>query len=66
MDAYKRPIWISEWVWGASWNNNGIFGVAQGTYRDNPTANQLNQNKTAVQNICSKLNSWDYVERYFY
>ena len=66
VDAYKRPIWISEWVWGASWNNNGIFGVAQGTYRDNPTANQLNQNKTAVQNICSKLNSWDYVERYFY
>ena len=21
----KRPIWISEFVWGASWNNNGIF-----------------------------------------
>ena len=21
----NRPIWISEFVWGASWNNNGIF-----------------------------------------
>ena len=20
-----RPIWISEWIWGASWNNNGAF-----------------------------------------
>ena len=66
VDRYKRPIWISEWVWGASWNNNGIFGVAQGSNRDNPTASQLNQNKAAVQNICSKLNSWDYIERYFY
>ena len=66
VDTYKRPIWISEWVWGASWNNNGIFGVATGNNRDNPTASQLNQNKTAVQNICSRLNSWDYIERYFY
>ena len=66
VDTYKRPIWISEWVWGASWNNNGIFGVAQGSYRDNPNANHLNQNKNAVQNICTKLNSWDYIERYFY
>ena len=66
VDTYKRPVWISEWVWGASWNNNGIFGVATGSYRDNPTTAQLNQNKNAVQNICSNLNSWDYIERYFY
>lgn len=66
VDTYKRPVWISEWVWGASWNNNGIFGVAQGTYRDNPTTNQLNQNRNAVRNICTNLNSWDYIERYFY
>ena len=66
VDRYHRPIWISEWVWGASWNNNGIFGVATGNNRDNPTQSQLNQNKTAVQNICNNLNSWDYIERYFY
>ena len=66
VDRYHRPIWISEWVWGASWNNNGIFGIATGSNRDNPTQSQLNQNKTAVQSICTKLNSWDYIERYFY
>ena len=26
-DKYKRPIWVSEFVWGASWNNNGIFAT---------------------------------------
>ena len=66
VDRYHRPIWISEWVWGASWNNNGIFGIATGSNRDNPTQSQLNQNKTAVQSICTKLNSWDYIERYYY
>ena len=55
-NKYKRPIWISEWCWGASWNNNGAFaaGVTQA------------QVKTALQNICSKLNGYDYVERYYY
>ncbi len=66
VDTYKRPVWISEWVWGASWNNNGIFGIAQGANRDNPTTAQLNQNRDAVKNICTKLNSWDYIERYYY
>ena len=55
-DKYKRPIWISEWCWGASWNKNGAFasGVTQA------------QVKTALQTICSKLNTYDYVERYYY
>ena len=55
-DKYKRPIWISEWCWGASWNSNGAFanGVTEA------------QVKTALQNICTKLNGWDYVERYYY
>ena len=55
-NSYGRPIWISEWVWGASWNNNGAFasGVTEA------------QNATAVQSIVNKLNSWNYVERYFY
>ena len=55
-DKYKRPIWISEWCWGASWNNNGAFasGVTQA------------QVKSAIQSICTKLNSYNYVERYYY
>ena len=55
-DKYKRPIWISEWCWGASWNNNGAFA---------PNVTQA-QVKNALQNICTKLNSYNYVERYFY
>ena len=56
VNAVHRPIWISEWCWGASWNNNGAFanGVTNTQVRD------------AVQRICKALNSYDYVERYFY
>ena len=55
-DKYKRPVWISEWCWGASWNNNGAFasGVTEGQVRD------------ALQRICTGLNNADYVERYYY
>lgn len=66
VDRYQRPIWISEWVWGASWNNNGIFGVATGDNRNNPTQNQLIQNRDAVRRICNLLNGWNYIERYYY
>ena len=56
VDKYKRPVWISEWCWGASWNNNGAFasGVTEA------------QVKSALQRICANLNSWNYVERYYY
>ena len=55
-NATKRPIWISEWVWGASWNSNGAFanGVTEA------------QNAAAVERICTNLNKMEYVERYFY
>ena len=66
VNALHRPVWISEWVWGASWNNNGIFGEAKGTNRDNPTAAQLNKNKEVLARILTNLNKWDYIERYYY
>ena len=55
-NKYKRPVWISEWCWGASWNNNGAFasGVTPEQVRD------------ALQRICTKLNNNEYVERYYY
>ena len=55
-DKYKRPAWISEWCWGASWNSNGAFasGVTETQVRD------------ALQRICTSLNNADYVERYYY
>ena len=55
-NRYGRPIWISEWVWGASWNKNGAFA-------ENVTEAQ---NRDAVQRITEKLNGWDCIERYFY
>jgi hypothetical protein len=55
-NKYKRPIWISEWCWGASWNSNGAF--ASGVTEE--------QVKSALQNICSGLNNNDCVERYYY
>ena len=56
VNAVHRPIWISEWCWGASWNSNGAFanGVTDTQVRD------------ALQRICVNLNGMDYVERYFY
>ena len=52
----KRPIWISEFVWGASWNNNGAFanGVTEA------------ENKNAMARIWTRLNEMECVERYAY
>lgn len=52
----RRPIWVTEWCWGASWNNNGAFakGVTEAQNADN------------VMNICNLMNNWEYVERYAY
>jgi len=64
-DSYgNRPIWISEWVWGSSWNNEGIFQEASS--RDNPSAADLQKNKDVVQNVCEVWNNADYIERYYY
>ena len=56
VNAVHRPIWISEWCWGASWNSDGAFasGVTENAVRD------------ALSRICNNLNGMDYVERYFY
>ena len=51
-----RPVWISEWVWGASWNNNGAF--ASGVTEE--------QNAAALKRICPVLNNNDCIERYYY
>ena len=61
---FKRPVWITEWVWGSSWGNNGIFGEASS--RDNPTAADLQLNKTVVARILDNLNGNNACERYFY
>jgi len=57
----KRPIWITEYVWGASWNNNGIFA----TDRSFSQANQQ-KNLNRMKDILTTLNNSPYVERYAY
>ena len=65
-----RPIWISEWVWGASWNRSnwssgGIFAQAP----DGPNSfSQANQQKCyeGTKPILEILNASKYVERYAY
>lgn len=65
VDRYHRPVWISEWVWGASWSGgSGIFKEASSW--DSPTQADYNLNKEVVERICNALNGYDYVERYFY
>lgn len=51
-----RPIWISEWIWGASWNNNGAFG-------SNVSDTQI---LNTTKSILSTLNNNPRVERYAY
>ncbi len=63
--GHDRPIWISEWVWGASWNSNGIFGAAPDGVGSFSTANQQ-ACYNGTKPILDKLNSNSRIERYYY
>lgn len=67
-DKYKRPIWITEFIWGASWSGGlGIFSVATTQQeRDNPSQATLNKNREVLERILTSLNGMNYVERYAY
>lgn len=60
-DRYKRPLWISEFVWGASWNNNGIFDSDR-TY----SIENQQRNYDVMSNVLTQWNGFPYVERYAY
>jgi len=53
---YGRPIWVSEFLWGASWNNNGVFS----------SSDPDNENYTVMSNVLNNWNAADYIERYAY
>ncbi len=59
-----RPIWISEWVWGASWNSNGIFGAVSDASSFSTANQQACYNGTVP--ILTTLNNSSIVERYYY
>mgnify|MGYP000225937188 CR=1 FL=1 len=60
-NKYKRPIWVSEFVWGASWNNNGIFATDRSFSKENQQ-----KNYDVMSKVLTNWNSFDYVERYAY
>lgn len=61
-NKFHRPIWISEMLWGASWNNNGIFSAVSDR-NSNSDSNQTTNYNTGKR-ILDQLNGYDYVERY--
>ncbi len=56
-DATKRPIWITEWAYGASWTNESW----PSGWND-----KLEQNRARVKGILQKLEEAPFVERYAY
>ncbi len=59
-----RPIWISEWVWGASWNRNGFWGATGDPGNCSASNQQICYDGTKP--ILDILNSNSRVERYAY
>lgn len=56
-DRHRRPIWVSEFVWGASWSGgSGAFvsGVTEA------------KNAEVMARILQNMNNMPYVERYAY
>ena len=53
---YKRPIWVTEWIWGASWNSNGCWGSG---VTDDDIYN-------TTKRILNTLVNSTHVERFFY
>ncbi len=62
--GYGRPIWISEWVWGASWNGDGFWGSTSDPGSFSTSNQQICYNGTKP--ILDILNSNTRVERYYY
>lgn len=54
--SYGRPIWISEWIWGASWNKNGIFA----------SSDPENDNVKVLGRVLPNWDESKYIERYAY
>lgn len=59
-----RPIWISEWVWGASWNRNGFWGATSDPGNCSASNQQICYDGTKP--ILEVLNGNSRVERYAY
>lgn len=67
-DRFGRPVWITEFIWGASWSGGfGIFGVARtDEERGNPSDAILSKNREVCARIWENINAQECVERYAY
>lgn len=55
--SYGRPIWISEWLWGASWSGgSGIF----------KSSDPENDNVKVLGGVLANWDESKYIERYAY
>lgn len=67
---YKRPIWLSEFLWGSSWGGSnpdtGFFAATSGDERDFSSIKGQQINYDGMKPILDNLNQWPYVERYAY
>lgn len=57
---YGRPLWISEWCWGASWNRNGVF---------TPSFSEeeaKRQNADKIKELIELMNGYGFIERFSY
>lgn len=67
---YKRPIWLSEFLWGSSWGGSnpdtGFFAQTSGNERDFSSTKGQQINYDGMKPILDNLNQWPYVERYAY
>lgn len=59
-NSYGRPLWISEWCWGASWNNNGVFNSGLSDEE------AKRQNADRIKELTELMNGYGYVERFAY
>lgn len=65
-DRYKRPLWISEFIWGSSWGPNGIFSAVSKDEWDSYSLANQQKNYDVMNKVLTNWNNYPYVERYAY
>ena len=56
-DSTKRPIWLTEWAYGASWTTESW---------PSGYSNQLEKNRAAIMDIVDMFERTPFIERYSY
>lgn len=65
-NKYKRPIWVTEFVWGSSWGPEGIFKAVPSEDWDSYSLANQQKNYDVMNKVLTNWNNYPYVERYAY